>query len=614
VRVGQQYGDLLGGLSTENVERIQRQNGRKISVIIGNPPYNANQQNENDENKNRQYPEIDRRISATYVKESTATRTNVYDMYSRFFRWAADRIDDDGIIAFVTNRGFLDQRSYDGFRRLLVQDFNEIYVVDLGGDVRLNPKLSGTTHNVFGIQIGVAITFLVKRHKASGCRIFYGRRPEFELREEKLTFVANTALQQAAPDPIRPDARFNWIDTVVTDFQSLVPLVNKETKAAQTTEADNAIFKRFSMGVVTNRDDWVYAATDEEVATKVNHLVDVYNEEMNALGPPAKAKRGGPAAAPPVGKIKWTRLVKGLLAKRTRIEFSSEHITSCVYRPFQALRLYYSRQLNEMQYRLADFYGTDGKRRIQTIVWSDPTSQKPFMCMAVNGLFDLHLVGAASGAMGAARMVLTGDGSTDNVTDWALAQFRERYGVGAKVTKDGIFAYVYAVLHSPAYRSSYLTDLRRDQPRIPFYTDFVQWRDWGKELLKLHGEYSEVKPFAFTRTDTPSATMGTHRQAPRAVLRSDRKKGIVVVDSETQISGIPIEAWDYSLAGRAAIDWVLDQHKEQAPKDPVIREKFNTYRLANHKEKMISLLGRVVAVSIRTVAILDAMQKVVSAT
>ncbi len=162
IHAGHQF-DLLGSLSDENIERIKRQNRRKISVIIGNPPYNANQQNENDNNKNRTYAHIDKRIKDTYIKASTAQKTKLYDMYARFYRWASDRLGDEGVLAFVTNRSFLTTRTFDGFRKLVAKDFQEIYIVDLGGDVRSNPKLSGTTHNVFGIQTGVAIAFLVRK-------------------------------------------------------------------------------------------------------------------------------------------------------------------------------------------------------------------------------------------------------------------------------------------------------------------------------------------------------------------------------------------------------------------------------------------------------------------
>lgn len=160
IHSGHQF-DLLGTLSDENIERIKRQNRRKISVIIGNPPYNANQQNENDNNKNRLYDHIDRRIKDTYIAASSAQKTKLYDMYSRFYRWASDRLGDEGIVSFVTNRSFIDSRTFDGFRKLVAAEFGEIRIVDLGGDVRVNPRLSGTKHNVFGIQTGVAICFLV---------------------------------------------------------------------------------------------------------------------------------------------------------------------------------------------------------------------------------------------------------------------------------------------------------------------------------------------------------------------------------------------------------------------------------------------------------------------
>ncbi len=160
---GKQHG--LFAFSTENAERIKRQNSKKISVIIGNPPYNANQQNENENNKNREYKDVDKRIKETFIKHSTAQKTKVYDMYARFYRWAMDRIDKNGIIAMITNRSFIDSRTFDGFRKCVQQDFDYVYIVDTKSDVRANPKIAGTTHNVFGIQTGVAIMFLVRIEK-----------------------------------------------------------------------------------------------------------------------------------------------------------------------------------------------------------------------------------------------------------------------------------------------------------------------------------------------------------------------------------------------------------------------------------------------------------------
>jgi predicted helicase len=153
--------DLFGSVSDDNVRRIRRQNSRKISVIIGNPPYNAWQENFNFRNPNRPYRDIDERIRNTYQVAGTAqNQIALYDMYVRFFRWAADRVDENGILVFISNRSFIDSNTFDGFRKIMADEFSEIWVVDLGGDIRENPKLSGTKHNVFGIQTGVAISFM----------------------------------------------------------------------------------------------------------------------------------------------------------------------------------------------------------------------------------------------------------------------------------------------------------------------------------------------------------------------------------------------------------------------------------------------------------------------
>lgn len=588
-------GDLFGGVSEENVERIKRQNSKKISVIIGNPPYYANQANENDNNKNREYPEIDKRIKATYIRESTAQKTKNYDMFTRFFRWASDRIEEDGVVAFITNRAFLDKRNYDGFRKLAAQEFSEIYVVDLGGGVVDNPQLSGTTHNVFGIATGVAISFLVKRRNQRGCRIHYGRRPEFETREEKLAFLHNTDLERAAPELLRPDAQHNWLNLTSNDFGDFLPLAAKETKTTKRAGQERAIFKLFSMGVVTNRDDWVYGWSDRDVEEKVRNLIKVYSNELKAGNSTGSGN-----------EIKWTRLVKQLLKNKVEIAFDKDIIRDCEYRPFSRQRLYFSKQLNEMQYRLSEMFGPTGKRSVPTIVWSDPTSQKPFMCIAVDGVFDLHLVGAASGAVGAARTIVSAHGEVDNITDWALDEFRAFYG--DSISKDDIFAYLYAVLHDPVYRETYSINLKREFPRIPLHEKFGRWRDWGRTLLDLHINYDTADAFAFERVDVPDKKVRPTGQTPKVILQSDPDAGNIVLDAETQLTGIPRKAWDYHLAGRSAIDWVLDQHKERAPKDPVVRQNFNTYSFADHKQAVIDLLARVVTVSMKTVEITGAMR------
>jgi predicted helicase len=231
------------------------------------------------------------------------------------------------------------------------------------------------------------------------------------------------------------------------------------------------------------------------------------------------------------------------------------------------------------------------------------------MALASDTLPDLHLVGAGAGTNVTPRYRYTKLGERiDNITDWALNKFVAHYGKKAGVTKDAIFAYCYAVLHDPVYREKYALNLKREFPRIPFYDDFAKWAGWGERLLDLHIGYEQAKPFKFTRIDTPNPkrTKGSH---PKPKLKSDPEKGLVIVDEDTQLTGIPPEAWDYRLGNRSAIDWVLDQHKEKTPRDPTVREKFNTYRFADYKESMIDLLARVITVSLETVKITNAMRQ-----
>ncbi|MBW1650631.1 MAG: N-6 DNA methylase, partial [Deltaproteobacteria bacterium] len=244
----------LFGITSENAKRVKRQNSKKISVIIGNPPYNANQANENDNNKNRTYKDIDKHIKNTYVKASSAQKTKVYDMYSRFYRWASDRLDKNGIIAFITNRSFINSKTFDGFRKCIQREFDYAYVIDTKSDVRANPKIAGTTHNVFGIQTGVAIMFLVKKNKQqTKCKIEYIALEDNWHKRKKLDWFHNNKFENITLERITPDKNNNWIDLAEdNDWETLEPLANKNTKLGK--PGSNAIFKLFSLGVVTARD------------------------------------------------------------------------------------------------------------------------------------------------------------------------------------------------------------------------------------------------------------------------------------------------------------------------------------------------------------------------
>lgn len=588
---GHQF-DLLGGLADENMERVKRQNRRKISVIIGNPPYNAWQENYNQNNANRPYERVDQRIKQTYVREGTAQNMNsVYDMYTRFVRWASDRIGDEGIIAFVIGRKPIAKAAYDGFRKVAEREFSDIWLLDLGGDVRDNPKLSGTTHNVFGIQTGVMVALLVKRKGKSGAVIRYARRPEMETAADKLAWVGNArSFEGLSVETIVPDKRHDWINQATSSWEKFLPLSNPKAGVADTAGAVRAIFRVSSNGLVSQRDEWVWDRDQTSLSDKANALISGYEE--------ARAGNGD-------GGIKWDRELSRYLKSGVEKAFDPSKIIRGNYRPFVKYWVYFDPHLNGMTYRLPSLYKI-GENNMGIVV-SDKGWRSSFAALVTNDLPDTHMLAAADRYAIVTRYRYLKSGErVDNITDWALNKFVARYGKKG-VSKDTIFTYVYAVLHDPVYRETYALNLKREFPRIPLYPDFARWSAWGQALMDMHIGYEDVVPWPVERVETPNPKRA-EGTSPKPILKSLPDQGIVRVDEDTQITGIPPEAWDYRLGNRSAIDWVLDQHKEKTPRDPTIREKFNTYRFADYKESMIALLAKVVRVSVDTVAITDAMR------
>jgi predicted helicase len=617
IRSGHQH-DLFGAMSAENVERIKRQNRRKISVVIGNPPYNANQQNDNDNNRNRAYRRIDERIAQTFVKKSRAQKKlKLYDMYVRFFRWASDRLHDDGILTLVSNRSFIEGRIFDGFRQVVLEEFNEINIIDLGGDIRANPKLSGSKHNVFGIQTGVAISFFMKRKGSKTHRILYVRRPEFEIAEDKLAWLGSQKLADLKMESISPDPDHNWLNLTDNDWQAFVPLADKRTKAATKRSQEKAIFGLFTLGINSGRDEWSMSRERRDLEVKIRYFVDSYNTSLSSI--PASTDRKSIDGI--VGSdIKWTDELKRLLLSRKSIKYKDNRIVKLKYRPFSSQLFYYEKDLTKRIFRINECQPSGSELNNYIVVPAVGSAPRvPFSSFVVSAMPDLNFF-TPDPAHAIPRLRYTTDGERlDNVTDWALKEFHKVYGrdgagVEAKaggnraLTKNDIFHYVYGVLHDPVYRETYAQNLKREFPRIPFYPDFWRWAGWGEKLMALHIGYESVEPWPLQRLDVPDEKARAAGVAPKTVLKADRDNGIIVLDSETQLSGVPPEAWAYKLGNRSGLDWVLDQHKEKTPKDPTIREKFNTYRFADYKEKVVDLLMRVTRVSVETVAITEAMK------
>jgi predicted helicase len=590
-RYQNQQKTLSLGLGEENAARIRAQNQRQISVIIGNPPYNANQQNENDNNKNRSYLEIDEAIKRTYIANSTAQKTKVYDMYARFFRWASNRLADNGILAFVTNSSFLESRTFDGFRKVVAEEFNDIYIVDLGGDVRKNPKLSGTKNNVFGIQTGVAISFLVKRQGATSCQISYVRRPEMEIAAEKLAFLRHSNLKQIEFDRIMPDKNHNWLNIADNDFEQLLPLANNETKRAKSQVEARAVFKLFSNGVVTARDEWVYDVDKDNLLKKVDYFCRIYEKEKLRWEQSAQKTSLNDFVD---RTIKWASELEAHLKKGSILEFDSRFLRYSFYRPFIKKYLYFNKIIIHRLYQQGELFKFGEANKL--ICFSGLSSTKPFQCLVtVAGLDFLE----KTQCLPFYRYDAEGN-RLGNLTDWGLNQFRSHYQDNT-ITKEDIFHYTYAVLHHPAYREKYAFNLTREFPRLPFYDEFHQWVAWGKQLMELH--LNSVEKYPLKRVDK---SLATHK-LNKPKLKADKDAGKIQLDEITLLQGIPPQAWEYQLGNRCALEWILDQYKEKKPKDKTLAEKFNAYRFADYKEHVIDLLLRVCTVSVETRRIIGKM-------
>ncbi|MDD1415187.1 N-6 DNA methylase [Dolichospermum sp. ST_con] len=579
----------LFAMSVENTARIKRQNDRTISVIIGNPPYNAKQENFNDNNANRYYTAIDKLIKESYIKYSKAQNNIVvYDMYTRFIRWASDRLGKNGIIAFITNSSFIDGRAFDGFRKAVTDDFSYIYIIDLHGDVRRNPKLSGTTHNVFGIQTGVAIMFLVKKLNSdfNNCQIFHIRRPDFDTASEKLKFLSQTKFNQIPFEHITPDKNYNWINQSDNDFETLLPLIDKDVKAGK---GEKAIFKLFSSGLKTQRDEWVYDLSEEYLANKMKFFVEIYQNQFEKQPEEELSKQ-----------IKWDEDLKNYFKRGIKKEFDEKSIHLSLYRPFYKEHLYFDQHFNGRTYQWFNIYNKNDINYYMSVPGIG--ASKPFQCLITNQITCLDFLEKTQ-CFSLYRYDREGK-RIDNITDWGLKQIQTHYQ-DSTITKIDIFHYTYAVLHNPAYRSKYELNLKREFPRLPYYENFHKWVNWGKQLMELHINYETVIPYQLTSVDIP---LKDNQKTPKPKLKADKTSCCIILDDVTTLSGIPNIAWEYMLGNRCALEWILDQYKEKKPKDPTIAEKFNTYRFADYKEQVIELLMRVCTVSVETMNIIKEME------
>ena len=581
----------------ENTERVKKQKVADMFVVIGNPPYNMGQVNENDNNKNRKYKAMDARITETYAKDSKATlRNKLHDPYVKAFSWASKRIGEEGIVAFVTNNGFLEGVAFDGMRKHLAQDFDAIYILDLGGNVRKNPKLSGTTHNVFGIQVGVSINLFIKRSEArtdpKSAEIFYAHVDEFWRKDEKYNYLNSKGhYQNIEWQQITPDSRHTWLtEGLHAEFDTFLPMGSKEAK---NTKGGETIFNLYSLGVATNRDILAYSFNLELLQEQVLTFTEIYNTTVD------RKRRHNPKA--PVEsfidttdpRIKWTHRVKASLKSLALSSYEDVHFRAALYRPFCQQYLYFDHFWNERRYqqhRILPTPETESENRI--ICVSGIGSDKPFQLLIVDVIPDLHLTGDSQ-CFPFYTYDEDGTNRQENITDWALTEFRTHYGDDT-ITKWDIFHYNYGLLHHPAYCEKYEANLKRDLPHIPFAEDFWGFANAGTALADLHLNYESAPKYDELKyIETPGMPIDWRVEK----MRLSKDKTQLKYNDFLMLDGIPVEAFDYRLGTRSALEWVVDQYRVKIDKRSGIRNDPNR---ADQPQYIVDLIGRVITVSLRT--------------
>ncbi|MFY9227694.1 MAG: type ISP restriction/modification enzyme [Blastocatellia bacterium] len=597
-------------MNAENTQRIKKQKASPIFVIIGNPPYNVGQVNENDNNKNRKYKIVDNWVSATYTKSSKATNKNALsDPYVKAIRWASDRINDGGILAFVTNNSFVDDIAFDGMRKHLAEDFDEIYILDLGGNVRKNPKLSGTTHNVFGIQLGVSINIFVKKRKHNVgetkplANIFYANLDTNWRKEQKYEYLEKFKQRSNVFwRLIKPNSDNTWLTEGLQNyFQELFPIANKEAK--ESFHADSKIiFKNYSQGVQTGRDAWAYNFQQKSLIENIKLTINTYNENIYRWLIEGKQKiKIDNFVLYDDKKIKWSSRLKECLINNVKAQFDENNIRLSLYRPFARQYLYFDQILTHRRGQFPVILPTQQSEKENRIIWLKVGAEWPVFVLAVNCIADLLPQG---GSQCFPFYTYNEDGTNqrENITDWALEQFRTHYK-DSTITKWDIFYYVYGVLHHKGYREKYAANLKRELPRIPFAPDFKAFAKAGETLADLHINYEQQVEYPLEKIENPKEALDWRVEK----MRLSKDKTSIIYNNFLTLANIPEEVFEYRLGNRSALDWIIDQYQVTTDKRSGI---VNDPNREDDSEYIVRLIGQIVTVSLETVKIVNSLPEV----
>ena len=621
-------GYLLESIFPENNQRVINQKQRDITVIIGNPPYSAGQTSENDGNKNLKYENLDQKIANSYAKHSTATLKNsLYDSYIRGFRWASDRIKDQGIVCFVSNGSFIDGNAMDGFRKCLVDEFTSIYCFNLRGNARTSGEQRRQEKgNVFGegTRTTIAIIFLIKNSsKKSENKVFYHDIGDYLSQKEKLDIIKNFGdISTIKWQEITPNENYDWINQRNDDFESFMSLGDKKDATSKT------IFDVYSMGVKTNRDNWVYNFSHQLVIDNMTRMIDFYNQQVEDFKNHLKGQTLTNAEQrkkqvenfidTDPKKISWSGELKDDCGKLIIHAFNPSEVVKSMYRPFCNQAYYYNKDLNNRLYQIPKIFPNQNLENLVIYVTGIGAS-KDFSALIIDVIPNLHLHDTGQcfplytyekqSELGSLFATATTEQYTkkENIPDSILKEYQQKYQ-DKTITKSDIFYYIYGVLHSPEYKQRFASDLKKMLPRIPFTADFWTFSQAGRELAYYHLNYETIEPYELEEFKKDLYLDDKDYQVEKMVFGKNKNgidKTIIIYNSKLTLSQIPLEAYEYKVCDKSALEWIMERYKVTKDKDSGIINDPNHW--SENPRYIVDLVKRIVRVSLETVRIVKSL-------
>ncbi|WP_347553707.1 DEAD/DEAH box helicase (plasmid) [Pediococcus pentosaceus] len=561
-----------------NDERLKRQQEVPITAIIGNPPYSKGQSNENDNNKNIEYPRLFKSIADSYVKNSKTTSVlGMYDSYVLSIRWASNRLNDKGVIGFVSNGSYIDSQSADGLRKSLFEEFNHLYIFNLRGDQRTQGETSRKEGGkIFGSgsRTPISISILVK-DGSDNHEVHYHDIGDYLTRDDKLDILRDKeSILNIDWENISPDENNDWINQRDQNYLNYRPLADE----------NGSIFSVKDIGIVTNRDAWVSNFSKINVSDNVQIMIKNYNLEVDRLEN-IDVKLNDKTVVDYVTnderKISWSRSLKQRAARREKTQFSHSDIMLAMYRPFTKKWLYRNRFLNEnVRKTYQTFPEPDSKNLLINVAGAGYKGD--FSTLITQNVTFMDMI---SKSRNFSRYIFeTGfllNGRINNISD------------------DDTFYYVYGVLHSPAYRKRYANDLKKDLPRIPLLKNKDKYVEIGRKLSDLHLNY-ENQPIwdgVEVEISQPDYRVKKMKHPKKGVLDA------IIYNESITIKNIPEKAYDYVVNGRPAIEWIIDQYKVKTDKKSGITDDPNEF--SDDPKYILNLLLSVITVSMRTLELIE---------